>query len=145
MEYVVGSLITLATIFVVYKSFNKIDKTVKVNKIRAKSQSYMHMLAAPLQPFFEILQEGPSFPPPTQSRKYYDSTHLRVIFHEDKAYWIKDNSFLEAAIIDGVIDHENATAVDIMGMNKVQLDKMMFIVEKLTEGLNNDFGNSWDS
>jgi hypothetical protein len=65
----------------------------------------------------------------------------RMIFTEDKAYWIKDNAFYEAKVVDGEIDKENAKVVDTMAMDKVELDKMIFIVEKLTEGIKNDFGN----
>ena len=58
------------------------------------------------------------------------------------AYWIKDNVFYEADVVDGDVDKKTARQVDTMAMDKVQLNKMMSIVEKLTEGTHNDY---WDS
>ena len=36
------------------------------------------------------------------------------------------------------IDNESARLVDTMSMNKVQLDKMLFIMDQLKEGDSND-------
>ncbi len=48
----------------------------------------------------------------------------------------------KARFTDGKIDEENKIRVDMMAMDKVELDKMIFIVDKLTEGLTDDSGNS---
>ncbi len=59
-----------------------------------------------------------------------------------KAYWISDNKVLEAPINeDGRIDFESALPIDTMGMDKVELDKISFIVDRLTEGNSNDSSN----
>jgi hypothetical protein len=71
----------------------------------------------------------------TQMSKHQKTMQIRVIFVGNEAYWIKDNAFYVATTIDGMIDHESAKVVDTIGMDKVQLDKMSFIVEKLTEDL----------
>jgi hypothetical protein len=42
------------------------------------------------------------------------------------------------------IDGANATLVDTMGMDKVQLDKMLFIMDQLRDGNKNDSGDSRD-
>ena len=60
---------------------------------------------------------------------------------DDRAYWIKDNTFYEANLVDGEVDKNTTKVVDTMTMDKVELDKMAFIVQKLTEGTRNDFGN----
>ena len=41
-----------------------------------------------------------------------------------------------------MVDRENAQPVDIMGMDKVQLNEMIFIIEILTEGSTDDYRNS---
>lgn len=74
----------------------------------------------------------------TQSRKLMSADELRVVFVDSLAYWIKDNCFYQARVIDGKIDDFSKKKVDTMGMNKVELDKMFFIVQKLTEGKQND-------
>jgi hypothetical protein len=45
-------------------------------------------------------------------------------------------------MFDDGIDLSSAKQVDIMSMDKVQLEKMIYIVEQLREGMPND---SWDS
>jgi len=53
---------------------------------------------------------------------------------DNNAYWIKDNVFYMADMSsDGMVDKDTTRIVDTMAMNKVQLDKMMFIIDRLRE------------
>lgn len=70
----------------------------------------------------------------TQAFAYEKKTNVRVIVLEDSAYWVKDNTFFVADISDGSIDNSSVQVVDTMSMDKVQLDKMLFIMDQLTEG-----------
>lgn len=83
-------------------------------------------------------------PPPraTQSRKILEKNQTRIVFSEDTAYWIKNNMFLQAALVNGEIDDSTTKVVDTIAMDRVELDKMAFIVQKLTEGITNDGGHS---
>lgn len=81
----------------------------------------------------------------TQATKHNERHSLRVIFWDNRAYWIKDNQFYCADLVDGNVDQATTKPVDIMGMDKVQLDKMSFIVEKLTEGKADDRRSSGNS
>lgn len=74
----------------------------------------------------------------TQSRIQYDKTNIRVIIFDNNAYWIKDNIFYKAPLVNELIDKESAEQVDTIHMDKVQLDKMLFIMDKLREGINDD-------
>jgi hypothetical protein len=58
------------------------------------------------------------------------------------AYWIEDSRVYTANFEDGVVDYDNKIVVDMTAIDKVELDKMIFVVERLTEGLSNDSGNS---
>lgn len=78
----------------------------------------------------------------SQATKHLDSKHLRVFIDFDKAYWIKNNRLYSADVIDGIIIQETEKEVDTMTVNKVELNKLTFIVEKLTEGLDNDSSSS---
>jgi hypothetical protein len=71
---------------------------------------------------------------------HYDGTKVRILFTDDQAYWIKDNAVFAAPLDpeSGLILDDHAKEVDMMGMDKVQLNEMMFIVDKLTEGKEND-------
>lgn len=78
----------------------------------------------------------------TQATKHRDSMYLRVIFVENQAYWIKDGELCVSEMEDGVVVGDSTKPVDTIGMDKVQLDKIIFIVEKLTEGLEDDRNGS---
>jgi hypothetical protein len=80
----------------------------------------------------------------TQSKMHYDKTNVKVIILDNQAYWIKDNIFYKAPIDGQSIDKESAEQVDTIHMDKVQLDKMLFIMDKLREGINDDSRGSGD-
>lgn len=138
MEYIIGAL---TTIFVMLITSNRINKTykkyMKPIPIRYTQTRRFELISFTLEN--EALVEARQRPV-TQTSKLYDKTHLRVVVYENKAYWIKDNVFYSADIVeDGNFDHENAKVVDIMAMDKVQLDAMSVIVQRLTEGNKNDY------
>ena len=58
------------------------------------------------------------------------------------AYWVKDNIFYEASITNSGVDSATTKVVDTIGMDSVELDKMLFIMDKLREGLDNDSGST---
>lgn len=72
--------------------------------------------------------------PKTQSTDYIARTNVRAIVVEDQIYWISDNAFYTANLVDGNIEENSTRLVDTMTMDKVQLEKMIFIVDKLREG-----------
>lgn len=80
----------------------------------------------------------------TQSKLHYDKTNIKVIIFDNDAYWIKDNIFYKAPLVNELIDKEAAEQVDTIHMDKVQLDKMLFIMDKLREGINDDSRGSGD-
>jgi hypothetical protein len=80
----------------------------------------------------------------TQSKLHYNKTNVKVIILDNQAYWIKDNIFYKAPLDGQSIDKESAEQVDTIHMDKVQLDKMLFIMDRLREGINDDSRGSGD-
>jgi hypothetical protein len=74
----------------------------------------------------------------TQSKLHYDKSNIKVIILDNNAYWIKDNIFYKAPLVNELIDKDSAEQVDTIHMDKVQLDKMLFIMDRLREGINDD-------
>ena len=107
-------------------------KSVKTNF----SQSRQHELVADFVP---ILPMKPVF---TQSMKHERSQYTRIFFVGNDAYWIEDSRVYTAKFEDGKVDHENKKTVDMTTIDKVELDKMIFVVERLTEGLSDDSRDS---
>jgi hypothetical protein len=81
----------------------------------------------------------------SQSKIHYDKTNIKVIIFDNSAYWIKDNIFYKAPLVNELIDKESAEQVDTIHMDKVQLDKMLFIMDRLREGINDDSRGSGDN
>lgn len=80
----------------------------------------------------------------SQSKVHYDKTNIKVIIFDNSAYWIKDNIFYKAPLVNQLIDKESAEQVDTIHMDKVQLDKMLFIMDKLREGISDESRGSRD-
>ena len=99
-----------------------------------------------LRPAFEIMSFiKPSKALITQATKHMAETSVRFLTMDGKAYWIKDNAVFVSEMVDGdlsSINESTTQVVDMMTLDKVELDKMIFIVETLTEGLANDSSNS---
>jgi hypothetical protein len=144
MKYLIGSGITLIMFFIILSKLTD----VYINTIKEKpagirySQSHIHLLMKPLlPPMSEINAKKPTI---NQSRKYIKKNRVRVLIIDGKAYWKKDNVLYVANVNDSEIDKDNAHVVDIMGMDKVELDKMLFIVDQLSEGNEDDSRSSGD-
>lgn len=134
MEFVLGSLITLAITVAGNLVLRKPVATASSAKLRY-SQSHIYSLMAPVLDFVPLDREPFEV---RQSNKYIQSSYIKVVILDDIAYWIKDNALYTAEVVDGLVSKESSRRVDTMGMDKVQLDQTMIIVEKLTEGLDNE-------
>ena len=138
MEFFLGIIFTLILLSIARALFikSKIIEKYKINKLQY-TQSYIYSLVV------NNIAKQLASPEPkeTQARAFLAKTVMRVVFSDNLAYWIKDNQFYQANVINGQIDNSTTKIVDTMGMNKVELDKMFFIVQKLTEGKHNDSGD----
>jgi hypothetical protein len=135
MEYFIGSFVTLAIVFFLSKFLK--EETSKP-KIRIKyGQSYIHNMIKEYLPY-----DWNKKPLVSQSTKDRKKRMIRIIMLDNNAYWINDNTFYIADIVDGKIDNETKRIVDIYSMDDVQLKKIQFIVDKLTEGITDEGGYS---
>jgi hypothetical protein len=135
MEYFAGSLLTLITMYIVAKLVNSPKNNPRRVNLRF-SQSRQNELVKDYIP----LKRKP--PLVSQSSKHLSSQYSRVVFVNDIAYWLEDGRMQQAPFDGTAVDYENKITVDMMAMDSVELDKMVFIVERLTEGLTDDSGNS---
>lgn len=136
MEYFVGAVITVIAFAVVNFLLNK-NKTEDNSLQITYSQSHVYELMRPLIQMVGHIEEGVE----RQSTNYLKNVYMRIMIVKDKAYWIKDNAFYVADVVDGEVSKQNARVVDTMNMDKVELDEMLFIVEKLREDNNDSRGS----
>ena len=128
MEYFVGAAITLmafAVINIVLKKNGTEDGSLRITY----SQSHVYELMKPFIDMVGPIEDNTK----RQSTNYLKNIYMKVMIVNNKAYWIKDNIFYVADVVEGEVNKENARAVDTMAMSKVELDEMLFIVEKLRE------------
>jgi hypothetical protein len=137
MEYFLGSAITMLAMYMTTRliSYNKVYKKISTPRY---SQSHIHMLILPLLPEIKKYKKKII----TQSSKHEEKTNIKVVIVDNKAYFIKNGTFYCADMHGTEIDGANATSVDTMAMDKVQLDKMLFIMDQLRDGKKNDSGDS---
>ena len=135
MQYLAGSIVTLITMYIVAKLINhpkNIIKPVKTNF----SQTRQYELIADFMPITPIK------PMITQAMKHERKQYTRIFFIGNDAYWIEDNRVYTAKFENGIIDNENKKTVDMTAIDDVELEKMIFVVERLTEGLSDDSRDS---
>jgi hypothetical protein len=135
MEYFLGSVVTLVSIFITVK-FIKQPKNRFINNPIVHNQSRLHDLTKYMLP--EIKSE----PIKTQATEYFDSKHIKVVYTSSSVYWIQDGVFYTADFINGEVLQETKKKVDTSTMSKVELDKISFIVDILAKDEKNDSGNS---
>lgn len=138
MEFTIGALTAMAIFVFANLALKSPIKKVSAEKIRY-SQSHVHSLISPI---LEYVPEPSIEQPPSQSSNFIKDSYTRVLILDENAYWIKDQALYTAEILDGMVNKETTRRVDTMTMDKVELDKTMFIVEKLREGLDNDSSSS---
>jgi hypothetical protein len=139
MEYLLGSFTTFTLLIFFSMLFkNSINKN-SINKNNVKySQSHIFMHIKPLLPDMSNFKKIKN----TQSLDYERKINVKIIILDNYAYWIKENQFYKAEMVNNLIDPDTTTTVDTIGMDSIQLDKMLFIMDKLREGLDNDSGST---
>lgn len=136
MEYLIGSIITISTMFIVSRTMLKNSSGVRPMR-PVYTQSRIHQMT---NPFINISMG--QRPMDTQSSRHFMDNSTKIVMYKSNAYWIKDNTVYSADILDGMIQEESTKTVDIMSMDRVQLDEMVYIIDMLTEGANNENGSS---
>lgn len=137
MEYFLGSLTTLIILIVVARNLSK-QRALTFSSFPKYTQSYNYEL---LKPFFDIGEGSLHQHRATQSINYFDSKHIKVVVMDDYAYWISGNKLWCAEFNENGVDENSTKEVDTIGMNRVELNKMITVVDKLTEGKQNDGGS----
>ena len=136
MQELIAVGLTLPFVWVILKLMRKRARK-KFSKTLYR-QSDIHKL---LKYFFSIRlpnNEGPS----SQLTKRKEKNMTKVIFVDNQAYWVSENTFFVAESINGEIQSQTARPVNTNGLSKIDLNKMLFILDSLKNGSKNDSGSS---
>lgn len=63
-----------------------------------------------------------------------DDEPINVAVVENKAYWVIQNIFYQAEVVDGQIDRTSSKPINAFDMSNGDIRKMLFILDHLAEG-----------
>lgn len=142
MEYFIGLLLGIILSITIYAAAMRNSANVSSSIKVVYSQSNIFSILRRYGVANYVMQDKNRI---SQTTKYEESQMVRVIMTDGQAYWIRDSMLYSADINDDYsINVESTKTVDTMAMDSVQLKKIVFVVDKLTEGLNSDNSGSWD-
>jgi hypothetical protein len=78
----------------------------------------------------------------SQLTKRLEKDMIRVIVMGSQAYWVSNNTFYVADAFDGEVITETARPVDVQSMSKLDVEKMLSILDSLNSGQGNDDSSS---
>jgi len=136
MEYALASVLALSLSFLLITWIGSKRKISRKKIMHRQSDTHNF-----LKEFFsrdtEIKEKT------TQAKKRQEERGTKIIITEDdKAYWVIDNIFYTANVINGRPDFDNANPIDTSNMSKKELDKMLFILDNLGRGDKNERGST---
>jgi hypothetical protein len=135
MEYFFVAVLTIAISFVILKIIKRNEKFFIGRAIYR--QSDMHNL---MKKFFSRNLFNKKIE--TQMGKRTERDSVKIVATDDKAYWVVDNVFYVADLINNRPDMSTAKPVDTSNMSKEDVDKMLFILDNLDRGDRNERGGT---
>ena len=136
MEYFLGSIITILSLFI----FNQMLKKITSETLRVPVFTQTLKVELLKNYLISVITKKPE--KETQSTNHLKKNSMRAFFLGRDVYWIEGGFLFTAKITNNEIDESTKKRVDTHSIDKVELDKISFIVDKLTEGNKDDSGNS---
>lgn len=134
MEYFIGSILTILTFIIVNNLIqNKINEHIPM-PLFSQSRRY-HVLKS-------YLKYKKKHKVERQSTKNQPKGSTRGIVVGNTIYWIEDGFLVTANFVNGKPEESSKKRVDTYSMNDVELKRIVFIVDKLSEGRSDDTGNT---
>ena len=119
-------LLIVLTAFTVFDILKRRKKKVVIGKM-SFSQSGIHSMIKDLLPTNAELKSRV----PTQSILHQQKRTVRVIFAPDgNAYWVNENTFYCAKVVDGEFDLDSAQPINTENLSKKEIDKLLIILDR---------------
>jgi hypothetical protein len=69
-----------------------------------------------------------------QMQKLMDKDTIRVVVHEDSAYWVYENAIYKTEIsMDGKINVADASKIDVFSLSSKETEKLLSILDSISE------------
>ena len=138
MQYLIGfSLTLLVSLAIIILMKKKITKKMSRTLY---SQKDTHELFK----YFFSIDSSNNKKRLSQLTKHTEKSMIKVMVIGQEAYWVSNNTFFVAKAVDGEVEAGSAEPVDIDNMSKNDMNKMLFILDNLQNGTNNDSGSAGD-
>lgn len=129
LEYILGSFLTLGLVLILFNT--PAIKNMKNNKVLYRQSDVFQLTK-------DYIKMPKTERKERQSDRHERQSHIQVLIMQDRAFWIKNNSVYTAEVENDEVIKSSAVQVDMMRLDKVELDKMIFIIDQLTERQNHD-------
>ena len=128
MQYLIASSLTLVVSWAILVIIKK--KNNKKYSSLSYRQSDMHEI---LKYFFSLSVKEEA-KPLSQFQKRLEESMLKVLVVGNEAYWVVGNVFYVADAFDNQVDPETARPVNVENMSRLDMEKMLFILDSLKDG-----------
>lgn len=135
MEYFIVAVLTIAASFVILKIIKKNEKIFIGRPIYRQSDMHNLMKNFFSRNLFENNKQS-------QIDKRVEKDTVKIVATEDQAYWVVDNVFYVADLVNDKPDMSTARPVDTSNMSKQDIDKMLFILDNLDRGKKDERGST---
>jgi hypothetical protein len=132
MEYAISVVLTLLCSWPILIYIKK--KNIKRYSQVIYRQSDMHNILK----YFFSLNTDDIVKTRSQLTKRIEEDIIKVIVLGSQAYWVSNNTFYVAKAMGGEVLTETAKPVDVENMSKVDVEKMLFILDSLKNGKEDD-------
>jgi len=119
------TLLVFWSIIIIVKKINKRNNSYVIYR-----QSDMHNM---LKYFFSLGVENQE-KPSSQLTKRLEKDMISVVVYGNQAYWVSDNTFYVADAFNGEVNTETAKPVNVESMSKLEVEKMLSILDSLKNG-----------
>lgn len=126
LYFLIGCLTTVAIVAIIKRT----KKRIRMKRVAFRQSMLHHVINSivPHQPKFRQSKD-------TQSSIYQRKGKLRFIqAPNNKAYWIENNVFYSAEIVNGEFDPTTAQPVDTINASKKEIKELLFILDNLRNG-----------
>jgi len=133
MSYLVA-FVTFVGILPLFFFMNRITNRFKTS-FNYLSQSERYELLRPYLPEPASIQkeDDEEFDIEEEIEEYLEENAVNVVMEGNSIYWVQDNVFYTAQVIDDEVDQDSIRPIDTDSMTKSELEKMLFILDTLKE------------
>lgn len=125
MKIFLTVLLTICSVFATLKIVDMLK--IKKQNDGMLRQSQIHSIIK----FFIVDTGERVFSNSSQLIKHRDKNKIKAVIIDNLAYWISDNVFYTADVVNGEIVSENAKAINIDEVSQHEVEKLLFILDNL--------------